>query len=177
RKRRLVDAATVAIDAFAGARPQALERPARARNPDDWHLEVPAPRHRVQRGEDLLVRKVAGGAEENEGVGTRLGHFSGPFSTRPRNSKRMADSSRSWKSASPRELKRSKSAAASTCAGTASDETSYTTHSWPPRMRRRVILAPIRPRPIIPICVKTLRGRARATGRPLRVRPARRARG
>src|SRR5580765_1609560 len=34
---------------------------------------------------------------------------------------------------------------------------SYTTHWWPPRNRRRTMLAPIRPRPIIPNCIVSLR--------------------
>src|SRR5262249_46485867 len=33
---------------------------------------------------------------------------------------------------------------------------SYTTHSWPPRINRRTMLAPIRPRPIIPNCTSLL---------------------
>src|SRR5215467_3359454 len=36
---------------------------------------------------------------------------------------------------------------------TAAAFTSYTTHSWPPRSSRRTILAPMRPRPIMPICI------------------------
>src|SRR5262245_30275511 len=39
---------------------------------------------------------------------------------------------------------------ASSC--TASALRSKTTHSWPSRMRRRTMLAPIRPSPIIPSC-------------------------
>ncbi len=42
------------------------------------------------------------------------------FSWWPPNSKRIAESTRSWNSASPRDAKRSRSAAARTCAGTAS---------------------------------------------------------
>src|SRR6266446_3298524 len=34
---------------------------------------------------------------------------------------------------------------------------SYTTHSWPPRNSRRTMLAPIRPKPIIPYCIVSLR--------------------
>jgi hypothetical protein len=30
---------------------------------------------------------------------------------------------------------------------------SHTTHSWPARMRRRTMFAPMRPRPIIPSCI------------------------
>ena len=91
-----------------------------------WTIEaaveeaVPAPRHRVERGEDLLVDEVAARAEEDEGVGPARAHVPAPFSTCPPNSRRMAESARSWKSASPRDAKRSNSAAASTWAGTAS---------------------------------------------------------
>src|SRR5919198_492119 len=38
---------------------------------------------------------------------------------------------------------------------TESGLTSYTTHSCPPRIRRRTRLAPIRPRPIIPSCIRS----------------------
>src|SRR5215204_7014251 len=46
-------------------------------------------------------------------------------------------------------------APSSTSAFTASGLRSLTTHSWPPRRRRRTMLAPMRPRPIIPICIKS----------------------
>src|SRR5262249_9144448 len=41
-----------------------------------------------------------------------------------------------------------------TIASTGPRERLYTTHSCPPRMSRRTMLAPIRPRPIIPICIE-----------------------
>ena len=44
-------------------------------------------------------------------------------------------------------------APSSTSAFTDSGWTSYTTHWCPPRIRRRTMLAPIRPRPIIPSCM------------------------
>src|SRR5262245_7636312 len=56
---------------------------------------------------------------------------------------------------------------------TALADLSNTTHWWPPRRSRRTILAPIRPRPIIPSCIAfsllALRrpGPIRAAGRPL----------
>src|SRR6185369_15755651 len=108
------------LDAVASTRAKLLERPARACHRDDGHVEMAAARHRVQRGEDLLVREVARGAEEDERVGTRRGHAPPAFSTWPPNPNRIADSIRSWNSASPREAKRSNSVAARTCAGTAS---------------------------------------------------------
>ena len=36
---------------------------------------------------------------------------------------------------------------------TAFGDMSKTTHSWPPLISRRTMLAPIRPRPIIPSCI------------------------
>src|SRR6185295_6310465 len=61
----------------------------------------------------------AGDAEEDQRVGALalVRHF---FSTWPPKPLRMAESTRFWKSSSPREAKRSKSAAVRTCAGTAS---------------------------------------------------------
>src|SRR5262249_26776288 len=109
-------------DTVARAGAHLVERPPRLRDADDGHVEVTAPCHRLQGGEDLLVGEVAGRAEENEGVGARGGRSlpHGVFSSRPPNSNRMAESGRPWNSASPRELKRSKSEAARTCAGTPS---------------------------------------------------------
>ena len=68
RERRLVDAA-VLREAVARPRAELVEVPARLRDADDGHVEVPAPDHRLQRREDLLVREIAGGAEEHERVG------------------------------------------------------------------------------------------------------------
>ena len=53
------------------ARLQLLEGPAGLGDADDRHVERAAPDHRLQRREDLLVREVAGGAEEDERVGLR----------------------------------------------------------------------------------------------------------
>ena len=43
-------------------------RPARSRDADDRDVELAATRQRLQRGKDLLVRQVAGDAEEDERV-------------------------------------------------------------------------------------------------------------
>ena len=75
REDRLVEAA-VLLDALAGARPELLVRPVRPCDPDDGHLEMSAPFHRVESGENLLVDEVAGGPEEDEGVGVRNVHGS-----------------------------------------------------------------------------------------------------
>ena len=115
----------VLLEAVARPRLELVEVPAGLGDADDRHVEVAALHHRLQRREDLLVGEVAGGAEEDERVGVRVAHRARPlaslaagFSTWPPNSKRIADSSLSGKSASPRELKRSYSAAVSTGAGT-----------------------------------------------------------
>ena len=98
-----------------GRAPELVEVPAGLGHADDRHVEVAALHHRLQRREDLLVGEVAGRAEEDQRVGVRFAHgrsliraryFAG-FSTWPPNSKRIAESSLFWKSASPRELKRS----------------------------------------------------------------------
>src|SRR6185369_17710992 len=104
---------------------------------DDGHVEVAAACHRLQGGEDLLVREVAGRAEKDEGVGTRGGHDF--FSTWPPNSNRIAESRRSWNSASPRELKRSKSEAARTCAGTPSSIAASSVHRPSPESETRPV--------------------------------------
>src|SRR3546814_219807 len=66
---RLVDAAVV-LEAVAGAFAQLVDRPARMGHADHRHVEPAARDHRLQRGKDLLVGKVAGGAEEHECVGS-----------------------------------------------------------------------------------------------------------
>src|SRR5262245_25155804 len=96
----------------AGPRLKLLEIPPRLRHPDDRDGEIAVPRHGLQGREDLLVGEVAGGPEEDEGVGVRRRHHaplagSAGFSRWPPNSYRMADRSLLAKSASPRELKRS----------------------------------------------------------------------
>ena len=73
REDGLVDAA-VSLDTRTGARPELLDRPVRPRDPDDGYLEMPPPFHRIERGENLLVHEVAGGPEEDEGVGVRTVH-------------------------------------------------------------------------------------------------------
>ena len=61
----------VLLEAVLGAGLELVERPAGLRHADDRHVEVAALHHRLQRGKDLLVREVAGRAEEHEGVGVR----------------------------------------------------------------------------------------------------------
>src|SRR5437773_6713900 len=138
RECRLVDPA-VLLHTLARAGPELLERRLRPRDADDRDVETPAPRHRVERREDLLVDEVAAGAAEDERVGRGSAHVPCPFSRWPPNSYRMADSNRSWNSASPREAKRSKSAAARTCAGTASSIAASSVHRPSPESDTRPV--------------------------------------
>ncbi len=108
----VVDAAAVFGDAVAGAFPEVVDRPRRRRDADHRHVELALLHHRVERGEDLLVREVTRHPEEHEGVGAvRVVHFVSPmvwpgFSSWPPNSLRIADNNRSAKSALPRDVKR-----------------------------------------------------------------------
>ena len=56
-----------------GALDELVERPAGLGDADDRHLEPAAPRQRLQRREDLLVREVAGGAEKDQRIGVLIG--------------------------------------------------------------------------------------------------------
>ena len=124
--------AAVLGQAVLGAGAELLERPAGFGDADHGHVKISAQDHLLQRREDLLVGEIAGGAEEYQGVGKHRvlcrdgaaaasGFAVGSaftFSPRVRQTrKRMAERSLSAKSASPRELKRSNSAALSTGAG------------------------------------------------------------
>ena len=60
----------------AGALDQLLARPGRPRDADHRHVELAAPRHRLQRGKDLLVGEIAGDAEEDQRVAAAgVAHF------------------------------------------------------------------------------------------------------
>src|SRR5205823_8875516 len=124
----VVDAAPVLLDAVMGALAQVVDTPARRRHADHGDAQVAPLRHRVERGEDLLVREVSGRPEEDKRVRARgfggLHHC--PFSTCPPNSRRMAERSLSAKSASPRELNRSYSEVVMTWAGTLSSMAAIT---------------------------------------------------
>src|SRR5207248_11493484 len=99
----------------------------------------------VQRRHQLLVREVAGRAEDDERAGIRraperepfeklvvllllggLGHCSGLFSRWPPKACRMADRTRLPQSASPRDAKRSNRDAARTGVGTPSSTAACT---------------------------------------------------
>ncbi len=104
--RRVVEEA-VLLEAVARAGAQLVDPPAGLGHPDHRNVEMAPLHHRLQRREDLLVSEVAGGAEEDQGVGV-LAHLEPPpgFSRCPPKAKRMADSTRFSKSPSPRELNR-----------------------------------------------------------------------
>ena len=93
--------------------PGAVEIPAGLGHADHRHVEVAALDHRLQRREDLLVGQVAGGAEEDQGVGMGVAHRASlrhrlPASRGGRRTRSAWPTAAcSAKSASPRELKRS----------------------------------------------------------------------
>ena len=67
REGRWVEAA-VLLEAVLGAGLHLVEGPAGLRDADDRDVEVAALQHRLERREDLLVRQIARGPEEDEGV-------------------------------------------------------------------------------------------------------------
>ena len=67
-ERALVDAAVV-LEAVPRALLELLEPPARAGHAHHRHVQRAAAGQALERGEDLLVGEIAGGAEEDEGVG------------------------------------------------------------------------------------------------------------
>ncbi len=109
---QLVERRRVAAAVFLHARPrpgsELVEVPAGLGHADNRDSEVPTAGHRMEGREDLLVRQVAGGPEEHQGIGRLLVHrvvlvrvkcewrqCPAGFSTWPPNSYRIADSSRS----------------------------------------------------------------------------------
>ena len=78
RVRRRVQAA-VLFEAVLGPRFELIERPFGPTHADDRHVEMAAPDHRLQGRKDLLVRQVAGGAEEDERIRTGGSHQAPPF--------------------------------------------------------------------------------------------------
>jgi hypothetical protein len=72
-ERRGIDAA-VLVEAVLGASLELFKIPAGLRHADDRHVEVAALHHCLQRGKDLLVRKIAGGAEEDDGIRVNVVH-------------------------------------------------------------------------------------------------------
>ena len=100
------------LDAVFHAIAQMRQIPFREGHSDDRNLQIPSFRHRIERREDHLVGEIARHTEEHQRVRTRGSHEASPlgavaFSTWPPNAQRIAESTLSAKSASPRELKRS----------------------------------------------------------------------
>jgi hypothetical protein len=100
------------LQTVAGTGPELVKAPPGLGDADHRHVEVAAPDHRLECGEDLLGGEVAGRAEEDQGIRVLAIHHearsrAGTISWWPPNSRRMADISLSAKSASPRELNRS----------------------------------------------------------------------
>ena len=62
------------LEAVAARAPELVEVPAGLGDADHRHVEVAALDHRLQRREDLLVREVAGRAEEDQRVGVGVAH-------------------------------------------------------------------------------------------------------
>jgi hypothetical protein len=65
----------VLLDALLRARAQLVEGPARLGDADDRHVEVAALGHRLQRGEDFLVRQIARRPEKHQRVGVCVAHL------------------------------------------------------------------------------------------------------
>ena len=72
-ERRLVHAA-VLLQALPGAGTEVVVAPVVSRDADDGEVQTFIADEALQRGEDLLVREVAGGAKEDEGVGVAGAH-------------------------------------------------------------------------------------------------------
>ena len=70
--------APVSREALADARAHLVEAPRLTRDRDDRHAQLIVPGHRLQRGKDLLIGQIAGGAEQDERVGSRVGHDQPP---------------------------------------------------------------------------------------------------
>ena len=78
-ERRRVEAA-VLLDAVARPRLELVRGPAGPGHADHWHIQMAAADHALERREDLLVRQVALGAEEDKGVAVKFAHGSLSFS-------------------------------------------------------------------------------------------------
>ena len=75
-ERSRIDPAAVLLEAVACTRLELVQVPAGLGHADDGHVEVAALEHRLQRGKDLLVSKIARCAEEHERVGMGGSHES-----------------------------------------------------------------------------------------------------
>ena len=60
-------------DALTRTRAKLFDCPEGIGDADDGDVQVPAASHRVQSGKDFLVREIAGGPEQDQGVRLRRG--------------------------------------------------------------------------------------------------------
>src|SRR5437763_8029085 len=116
---------------------KSLQRPRGARHADHRHVQLIPDGHCVERGEYLLEREIARRPEEYQRVRSVRIHAPALFSTCPPNSERIAERSRFWKSASPRDVNRPNRAAARTLAGTASSIAASRVHRPSPESETR----------------------------------------
>src|SRR3989442_9638193 len=116
---------------------KSLQRPPGARHADHRHGQLIPDCHSVERGEYFLEREITRRPEQDHRVRSVGIHAPALFSTWPPNSKRMAEWSRFWKSASPREVNRPNRAAARTLAGTASSIAACSVHRPSPESDTR----------------------------------------
>jgi hypothetical protein len=82
-RKGLVINAAVCGDTVARPSPQLIGRPLRLRDPDHRDVEMAAAGQRLERRKDLLVREIAGCAEEYERVGVRFRHAFSTGDSRP----------------------------------------------------------------------------------------------
>src|SRR6516225_11599860 len=72
---------TMFLKAVLGTSAKLIEIPSGFGHADHGHVEMSPLRHRLQRGKNLLISKVAGGAKENERVRVGTSHESSPSSS------------------------------------------------------------------------------------------------
>src|SRR5262249_52349420 len=111
--------AAVMREAVPGACAELLDRPCGLGDADDGYVQEASFDQRLQRRKNLFVGEIARGAEEDQGIRTRRRRHE-CFSLWPPNPNRIAASTRSAKSASPRDAKRSPMAVERIGAGTLS---------------------------------------------------------
>ena len=70
----------VLLDAVVRPRLELVQGPPGPAHADHRHIQMAAAHHALERREDLLVRQVARGAEEDKGVAVKFAHESLSFS-------------------------------------------------------------------------------------------------
>src|ERR1700730_10420850 len=69
RESLLIDTAAMLLDTVTRTRAKLLQPPSRFRNADDGNIQIAAPRPRMKRRKNLLVREVARSSKEGQRVG------------------------------------------------------------------------------------------------------------